>query len=107
MIYDFEEEQPAAEDLEAVKEHAQVRLRSCWNRFGWTVAGFVLSCALVFPFMAGEPLHNRWEPFAKYLVFLCMGMWLLIVLYGGLVWSAWKCLHDVSKDLKNLATRQP
>jgi hypothetical protein len=58
---------------------------------------FLLSCAAVYPFLKGHPLHEYWESFGKYLVLVSMAMLVMFAMCAGFFYSAWQALRDVKK----------
>lgn len=72
------------------RERAQDRLKLWRTRGLYSIGGFVFSCATVYLFLEGQPLHRYWESFGKYLIFLCMGLLLVLVYCVGLWWTAWR-----------------
>ena len=77
-IYDFDEPRPSKAELdEARRIDHEILQRSFQTQKKWALcftAAFFLSCASVYPFLYGHPLHVYWEHFGKYLVLLCMAL---------------------------------
>jgi hypothetical protein len=98
MIYDATESPLSDDELAAVKQNAQARL-SLWQRRAlYSTGALVLSCALVYPFLEGYPLHSYWESFGKYLLYVPMAL-LLVFLYCNLLWwGAWQGRRDLEKE---------
>jgi hypothetical protein len=71
------------------RERAQERLRLWRARALYSIGGFVLSCATIYLFLEGQPLHRYWESFGKYLILLCIGLLLALLYCVGLWWTAW------------------
>lgn len=72
------------------KQRAEERLRLWRFRGLCSIAAFVLSCAALYMFLYGQPLHRYWDSFGKYLIFPCEGL-LLVMLYCVILWwAAWR-----------------
>jgi hypothetical protein len=80
-----------------VRQFAKERIGVWRRRSIYSTIAFVLSCAGVYPFLQGHPLHHCWESFGKYLVLLSMAMLVVFVLSTGFFYSAWQALRDVEK----------
>jgi hypothetical protein len=94
----FDTEPPLSEgELVEVRVYASERI-ALWRRrtFYSTIALF-LSCVLVYPFLAGHPLHKYWDSFGKYLALVSMALLVGFVYCTDLFWSAWLALRDVEK----------
>jgi len=72
------------------RERARERLRLWRARALYSIGAFVLSCAAVYLFLEGQPLHRYWEFFGKYLIFLSMGLLLVLIYCVGLWWAGWR-----------------
>lgn len=97
MIYNTTEDPLSEDELVAVRQNAWLRL-SLWRRRGlYSTVALILSCACVYPFLEGHPLHSHWESFGKYLLFLPMGLLLVFLYCNGLWWGAWQSKRDLEK----------
>jgi membrane protease YdiL (CAAX protease family) len=81
-----------------VRQYAKERIGIWRRRSLYSAVALLLSCASVYPFLKGHPLHEYWESFGKYLVLLSMAMLVVFVLCTGLFYSAWQALRDVEKE---------
>ena len=97
MIFDASEERDTKESVEAAKQQAQ-RLVRLWNRRAlYAGAAFLLSCAAVYPFLAGHALHSYWEAFGKYLVLLSMFLLVPFVICVGIAINSWVYRRSLNK----------
>lgn len=84
MIFDAAEVPDTRESVEAARQQAQ-RLVQLWDKRAlFATVAFVLSCAAVYPFLAGHVLHNHWDSFGKYLVLLSMVLLIPFVICVGI-----------------------
>jgi hypothetical protein len=95
-ILKTEETYSDAEIAEEI-EHARAYLRRCLRRFLYSIVGFTLCCTIIVPFLAGHSLHAHWDKIGKYFLFVAMGVWLAVVISGGMLWSGWKYVRDLEK----------
>jgi hypothetical protein len=56
-----------------------------------------MSCGLIYPFLYGHSLHEYWQSFGKYLIFVSMAALLVFVYCTGMFWNAWQALRDAEK----------
>jgi hypothetical protein len=96
MIFDSESLLSDQEMLE-VRQYARERICLWRRRSIYSTAAFLLSCAAVYPFLKGDPLHEYWESFGKYLVLVSMAMLVMFAMCAGFFYSAWQALRDVKK----------
>jgi hypothetical protein len=86
------------EDLAAVQENAEQRLRVLRRRALYSIAALFLSCTSVAPFAAGNSLHEYWTPVGQLLVLLSMGL-MVVCLYCCLLWwGAWSAVRTLKKS---------
>jgi hypothetical protein len=98
MLTIFDSESPPSnEEMLEVRQYAKERIGLWRRRSIYSTIAFLLSCAGVYPFLQGHPLHHYWESFGKYLVLLSMAMLVVFVLCTGFFYSAWQALRDVEK----------
>jgi hypothetical protein len=98
MLTIFDSESPLSEqEMLEVREYAKERIGLWRRRSIYSTVALLLSCASVYPFSEGHPLHQYWESFGKYLVPLSMAMLVVFVLCTGFFYSAWQALRDVEK----------
>lgn len=95
--YDFEKERLTEEEQKQIKAHLNKVLarQKKWATIA-TVA-FIASCAAVWPFLAGNPLHRYWDTLGVF--FLCVAMILLVPFAVSLGWAinAQFFAHDAKK----------
>jgi hypothetical protein len=95
----FDSESPLSnQEVLEVRQYAKERIGIWRRRSLYSAVALLLSCASVYPFLKGNPLHEYWESFGKYLVLLSMAMLVVFVLCTGLFYSAWQALRDVEKE---------
>jgi len=98
MLTIFDSESPLSEqEMLEVRQYARERIGLWRRRSVYSTVAFLLSCAGVYPFLEGHPLHKYWESFGKYLVLVSMAMLVVFVLCTGFFYSAWQALRDVEK----------
>jgi hypothetical protein len=94
----FDAESPLSdEELSEVRQYAMEQIAVWRRRSLYSTAALVLTCALIYPFLAGHPLHAHWDSFGKYLIFVAMALLIVFVLCTGFFYSAWQALRDVEK----------
>jgi membrane protein DedA with SNARE-associated domain len=60
---------------------------------------FIANVGAVTPFLAGHSLHKHFDHFGKYLILVCMALWVCLIGAGGLTYNFWrywrkiKCLY--------------
>jgi len=86
------------EELSAVRQNARGRLRLWQKRALYSIGALFLSCALVYLFLDGSPLHGYWESFGKYLLLVSMALLLWFVYCMSLLWGAWRMFRDTEKE---------
>jgi hypothetical protein len=96
-ILNSDEPPLAQEEALAVMENARERFYLWRKRAGYSALGLLLGCALVAPFLYGNPLHAYWGLFGRYLLLLCLGLLLVFVYCGALFLSAWGLLREARK----------
>jgi hypothetical protein len=88
----------AEDDLVEVRSLAGDHIRRSRRRAVLCGLAFVLSCGLVYPFLAGHSLHEYWDSLGKYLLLVSMAAFTAVVFTSGLWWSAWQALRDVEHE---------
>ena len=98
MLTIFDAESPLSdEEMSEVRQYAAEQIAVWRRRSLYSTAALVLICAFIYPFLAGHPLHQHWESFGKYLIFVAMALLVVCVLCTGFWYSAWQALRDVEK----------
>lgn len=83
-IYDFDEEPLTPEDRKLIQAHAN-RVQARYKKWALISTGaFLVSCGLVWPFLAGNPLHRYWDTLGIFFLFLAE-----ILLLPFAVFLAW------------------
>ena len=95
MIYDTSESPLSDDELVAVKQNAQMRLRLWQRRALYSTGAFVLSCALVYPFVDGRQLSAQGEAIKQGLLLLSLALLLVFLYCTLLLWGAWRLLRDL------------
>jgi hypothetical protein len=88
-----------AEELPELKRDAKERLRLWANRLIISGLAFVLSCSAVVPFLYGHSLHEHWDPFGKYLLFLPLVLLPPFIGCAILTFIAWIFLRSWEKRI--------
>jgi hypothetical protein len=106
-IYDIDEESLSHAEVAHIHASAKQFLQKQKKRALIATAAFVASCALVAPFLAGNPLHRYWDAIGKYILLLSMGLLIPFVVCVGWAWSAWVYVRNLRKlpELRNCTTR--
>jgi membrane protease YdiL (CAAX protease family) len=98
MVTIFDSESPLSDqEMLEVRQYAKELIGLWRRRSTYSTVALLLSCASVYPFLKGHPLHEYWESFGKYLVLLSMALLVVFVLCTGFFYSAWQALRDVEK----------
>jgi cation transport ATPase len=98
MLTIFDTEGPLSdEDMLEVRQYASERIAAWRRRSLYSTMALVLTCVVIYPFLAGHALHSYWESFGKYLIFVAMALLVVFVLCTGFFYSAWQALRDVEK----------
>ena len=85
------------EETREVRQYA-CKYISLWRkRTLYSTLALLLSCASVYLFSDGHPLHGHWQDIGKYLVLLSMGLLLVFVYCAAFWYSAWQALRHVEK----------
>jgi hypothetical protein len=94
----FDSESPLGDqEMLEVRQYAKEHICLWRRRSIYSTVALLLSCASVYPFLKGHPLHQYWKSFGRYLVLLSMAMLVVFVLCTGFFYSAWQALRDVEK----------
>ncbi len=67
------------------------------RRFLTSTFTLLLSCVLVYPFLAGHSLHEYWEPIGKNLILLSMVLLLVWGWCATVFYNAWLDLRTAEK----------
>lgn len=95
--YEFDEESLSHAEVAQIQATAKQLLQKQKTRALVATGAFVASCALVAPFLAGNPLHHYWDAMGKYILLLSMGLLIPFVICVGWAWSAWIYVRDLRK----------
>lgn len=98
MIFDSDEPPLSPEELQEVKQNAEKRVVLWRERCLYSAAAFLLSCAFLYLFLAGSPLHRYWESFGRFFVLVSMAVYALFVYCAALWWGAWRALRDLQNQ---------
>lgn len=99
MISDAE--QPLSSDeLAELRQYAGERIRLWRKRALYSTLALIVSCASVYPFLAGHALHQYCDSWGKFLVLLSMGLLVVFALCNSFWYNAWQALRDVEKGLR-------
>jgi len=100
MVTIFDSDSPLSDqDMLEVRQYAKERIGLWRKRSIYSTVALLLSCASVYPFLKGHPLHEHWESFGIYLVLLSMALLAAFVSCTGFFYSAWQALSDIPTDL--------
>jgi hypothetical protein len=96
MTFDSPEDGAVSEgEREAAEQNARIRLRLWQRRALYSTGAFVLSCALVYPFVDGRRLSAQGEAIKQGLLVLWMALFLICLYCTLLLWGAWRLLRDL------------
>jgi hypothetical protein len=84
-VFDFDEEPLDQKELELIRDDAEERLAKHRKWMLFSFAAFFASCVLVWPFLAGNPLHRYWDSFGVFL--LSVVLFLFIFCGAALIWA--------------------
>jgi|ERR1700733_1318455 hypothetical protein len=87
----------SADELAELRQYAGKQIRLWRQRALFSTLVLLLSCASVYPFLAGHALQGHWGSFGKYLVLLSMGLLLVCVLCNAFWYNSWQALRDAEK----------
>jgi hypothetical protein len=96
-IFEADDSPSSGEELAAVRQNAEERLRFWRQRSVLSGLALLVSCLSVSMFLTGHSLHAYWESFGKYLVYLSMGLLLAFLYCTLLFWGARTALRDLRK----------
>lgn len=96
-LYDLDQELLTEEEQKQIKTrvHKVLARQKKWATIA-TVA-FLTSCAAVWPFLAGNPLHRYWDTLGVFFLFVAMVLLLPFAVSLGWAISAWIYAHDVTR----------
>jgi hypothetical protein len=87
-----------APELEAVEQNARVRFGVWRKRALYSTAAFLVSCALVYPFVDGRRISAQGEVVKQGLLLLSLGLLLALLYSTLLLWGAWRALRDLESN---------
>jgi hypothetical protein len=96
-IYDFDEESLSHAEVAQIHASAKRFFQKQKTRALIATGAFTASCALVAPFLAGNPLHRYWDAIGKYILLPSLGLLIPFVVCVGWAWSAWIYFRDLRK----------
>jgi Na+/melibiose symporter-like transporter len=96
-MFEGDDDRLSAEELAAVIQNAEERLRLWRQRSILSGLAFFVSCLLVSMFLKGHSLYSYWKPFGTYLLYLSMGLLIAFLYCSLLLWGAWSALRDTRK----------
>jgi|GEM_PF-4159914 hypothetical protein len=86
-ILKLDDEGPITSSEKAVLIRQTERVVHVWNKGAlYSTAAFFVSCASVWPFFTGYPLHKYWAGLGRYLLLLSMVLllpWVICVVIAG------------------------
>jgi hypothetical protein len=96
-LYDLDQERLTEDEQKQIEAHVHKVLarRKKWATIA-TVA-FVVSCAAVWPFLAGNPLHRYWDTLGVFFLFVAMVLLVPFALSLGWALNAWIFARDVKR----------
>lgn len=98
-----------AEALEEAKQdeeqEARIELRLRKWKLGSILLGgtLIASIVAIVPFLAGHPLHNRWDSAGRRILQLSMGLFLAFMYVAGTALTFWYYLRETKKIHKRFA----
>lgn len=96
-LYDLDEEPLTGEEQKQIK--AQVHRVLARQRRWATIAtiAFITSCAAVWPFLAGNPLHRYWDTLGVFFLFVAMVLLVPFAVSLGWALNAWIFARNARK----------
>jgi hypothetical protein len=85
-------------EREAVERNARVRLEVWKKRALYSTVAFLLSCAIVYPFVDGRKISAQGEAVKQGLLLLSLGLLLVFLYCTLLLWGAWRSLRDLESE---------
>lgn len=96
-IYDFDEEPVTQADLQVIEAHVN-RVQARYKKWAFISTGaFMASCGLVWPFLAGNPLHRYWDTFGVFFLFVAQILLLPFAISLGWAVNAWIFARNTKK----------
>jgi hypothetical protein len=77
------------EEMAEFRQYAWARIRLWRTRTVYSTLALFLSCALVYPFLAGHSLHAYWDSIGKNLILLSMALLVVFAYCLGSFLNAW------------------
>jgi hypothetical protein len=96
-IYNLDEPPLTEDERKAIRQADAESMRVWKKRALYCTTAFLLSCASVYPFLFGHPLHAYWEHFGKYLVLMSMALLIPFVGSVGTAVNWWIYLRRAKK----------
>jgi hypothetical protein len=98
MLMDINLPEPLGDgEIAEVRHYAWELIRLWRTRTIYSTLALFLSCALVYPFLAGHSLHAHWESIGKRLLLLPMALLVVLAYCLGLLLSARMALREVER----------
>lgn len=94
MMFDASNDPANGVEMEELRRYTRAWRRNCF----YSTAALLLSCALVYPFLAGHSLHRYWNSIGKNLILLSM---VLLLIWGWcteVFCNAWLAVRKVEKE---------
>jgi hypothetical protein len=84
----------------------RMSLRLHFRRMVILAGCFVLAVLLLIPFLDDNPLNRYWDAGGKYLLVLCMVLFVWLVFEAGTTWVYWGYIRDVRRIEKPRRRRE-
>ena len=97
-LYDLDQQQLTEEEQKQIQAHTDKVLARQKKRAKVATGVFIASCAAVWPFLAGNPLHQYWDTLGIF--FLFVAMVLLVPFAISLGWAI--SLFFYTRDAKKI-----
>jgi len=90
-------ERPGADELDEVRRRASQYICLWRTRTIYSGIALSLSCASVYPFLAGHRFHTQSTSLGKYLVFLSMVLLPVFLGCAAFWYNGWEALRRIEK----------
>jgi hypothetical protein len=95
--FSLDQQQSTKEELDQIKTEAE-QLLAKQRKWAIIASGaFIASCASVWPFLAGNPLHRHWDTLGTFFLFVAMVLLFPFAISVGWAISAWFYARNVKR----------
>ena len=97
QLYGLDQEQVTAEEQKQIDAHVHKVLTRMKKRATIATAAFIASCAAVWSFLAGNPLHRYWDTLGVFFLFVAMALLLSFAIFTGWALNVWFFARNARK----------